>query len=52
MSEMEKPDPLHPATVDRIRATRLGISLDWWAVIVAVVLAVLARVGALSFVKW
>jgi hypothetical protein len=52
MNEPKTPDPLHPATVDRVRATRLGLSLDWWAVIIALALAAAARLNWLSFVKW
>jgi len=37
--------PLHPSTKQRVRATRLGLSLDGWAVIVAVVLAIVVRLG-------
>lgn len=44
--------PLHPNTVQRVSAIRLGISLDWWAVIVAVLLAVLVVSGVLPKVPW
>ena len=37
--------PLHPATTQRVRAVRLGLSLDGWAVVVAIVLAVIVRLG-------
>jgi hypothetical protein len=37
--------PLHPSTKQRVRAVRLGMSLDGWAVIAAIVLAILVRVG-------
>jgi hypothetical protein len=35
-----------------IAATRLGLSLDVWAVITAFLLALLVRVGALKHVPW
>jgi hypothetical protein len=38
--------PLHPATKQRVRAVRLGLSLDGWAVVLAIVLAVAVRLGA------
>ena len=37
--------PLHPSTQQRVRAVRLGLSLDGWAVVAAIVLAILVRVG-------
>jgi len=37
--------PLHPATTQRVRAVRLGLSLDGWAVVVALVLAIIVRLG-------
>jgi hypothetical protein len=52
MKHSNSPEPLHPSTVDRVRATRLGLSLDWWAVIAAVVLAAMARLNWLPFIKW
>ena len=33
-------------------ATRIGLSLDVWAVITALVLALLVRVGVLKHVPW
>ena len=46
--ELEQLDrkPLHPSTKQRVRAVRLGITLDGWAVIIAVVLAIVVRFGA------
>ncbi len=44
--------PLHPATVQRVRATRLGLSLDWWSVIVALILAALIWTGILPAIGW
>ena len=37
--------PLHPSTTQRVRAIRLGLSLDGWAVVVAVLLAIIVRLG-------
>lgn len=42
----------HPNTIQRIRATRLGFSLDWWSVIVAAVLALLVASGILPAIPW
>ncbi len=35
-----------------VAATRLGLSLDVWAVITALLLALLIRVGVLKHVPW
>jgi hypothetical protein len=35
-----------------VRATRMGISLDWWAVIIAVALAALIRANFLPAIPW
>lgn len=43
---------LHPSTVQRVRATRLGFSLDWWSVIVAVLLGALIWAGVLPAIGW
>ncbi|MGA2497188.1 MAG: hypothetical protein ABSH20_05575 [Tepidisphaeraceae bacterium] len=43
---------LHPSTVQRVRATRLGLSLDWWSVIVALILGVLIWTGVLPAIGW
>lgn len=43
---------LHPATQQRVKAVRLGISLDWWAVLAAVGLAILVRFDVLHTVGW
>jgi len=43
---------MHPNTEQRVKATRLGLSLDWWAVIVAMVLAGLIASGLLPPVTW
>jgi hypothetical protein len=42
--------PLHPSTKQRVRAVRLGLSLDGWAVVAAIALAVLVRCGVV--VPW
>ncbi len=44
--------PLDASTVQRVKAARLGVSLDWWSVIVAMVLAALVLCGALKSVAW
>ena len=44
--------PEHPNTTQRIRATRLGFSLDWWSVIAAAVLALLVLSGILPTIPW
>lgn len=44
--------PNHPNTVERIKAVRVGFSLDWWSVIVAVVLALLVVGGLLPNIPW
>jgi len=44
--------PMHPNTEQRVKATRLGLSLDWWAVIVAIVLAGLIFSRLLPPVGW
>jgi hypothetical protein len=41
---------LHPSTKQRVRAVRLGLSLDGWAVVAAIALAVLVRCGVM--VRW
>jgi hypothetical protein len=33
-------------------ANKVGLSLDWWAVLLAVALAALVRVGILKQVSW
>jgi hypothetical protein len=33
-------------------ANKAGLSLDWWAVLLAVALAALVRVGVLKQVSW
>jgi hypothetical protein len=33
-------------------ANKVGLSLDWWAVLLAVALAALVRVGVLKQVSW
>ena len=43
---------LHPSTVQRVRATRLGLSLDWWSVIVALLLGALIWSGILPAIGW
>jgi hypothetical protein len=33
-------------------ANKRGLSLDWWAVLLALVLALLVRVGVLQHIPW
>jgi hypothetical protein len=47
-----KPEGLTPSTGQRVRAIRFGLSLDWWAVLVAVALAVLVRANVLPAIPW
>jgi hypothetical protein len=42
----------HPNTVQRVRAIRMGFSLDWWSVIVAFALALLVLSGILPQIPW
>ena len=35
-----------------VKKSGWGLSLDWWAVLLAVVLALLVRVGVLQHVGW
>lgn len=42
----------HPNTRQRIRAIRLGLSLDWWAVIVGLLLGALAYGHLLPAIPW
>lgn len=42
----------HPNTEQRVRAIRLGFSLDWWAVIVGVALGVLIHWHVLPAIPW
>ncbi len=46
------PTPLHPSTIQRVRATRLGFSLDWWSVIVAILLAAFTWAGLVPTIGW
>ena len=34
------------------KKSRWGLSLDWWAVLLALVLALLVRVGWLQHISW
>lgn len=43
---------LDPSTQQRVKATRLGLSLDWWAVIIGLILAGLVLSGLLPPIKW
>lgn len=52
MASTDTATPLHPSTVQRVLATKLGISLDWWSAIVAVPLAILVLVGLLPAIGW
>ncbi len=45
-------EPFDAETLESVRATRMGISLDWWSVIVAVALAALIRFSVLPAVPW
>jgi hypothetical protein len=42
----------HPNTVQRVRAIRMGFSLDWWSVIVALALVLLVLSGLLPQIPW
>ena len=44
--------PLHPNTEERVQAARFGLSADWLAVLFAIALAALVRVGLLAGVPW
>ena len=46
------PEQYDPESNEAVRAPRLGISLDWWSVIIAVALAALLRFGILPAVPW
>jgi hypothetical protein len=48
----ERPGGLTPSTGQRVRAIRFGLSLDWWAVLIAVALAVLVRANILPAIPW
>jgi hypothetical protein len=53
LRELEpKNPPLHPVTQQRVRAVKLGLALDTWAVLVAVVLALLIRFNVLPAIAW
>ncbi len=45
-------EPFDSETLESVRATRMGISLDWWAVIIAVALAALIRASLLPAIPW
>ncbi len=49
---MAKVNPQHPNTRERVVATRLAFSLDWWSVIVAGIVALLALAGILPNIPW
>jgi len=49
---MPPPEPFDSETLESVRATRMGISLDWWSVIIAVALAVLLRANILPAIPW
>jgi hypothetical protein len=44
--------PDHPNIVERTNAAKLGITLDWLAVGVAVLLAILVYAGLLPSIPW
>jgi hypothetical protein len=52
MSDEESDVSLPETAKERVAATRLGIALDWWAVIVAIALAVLVRLNVLPNITW
>jgi hypothetical protein len=37
---------------EKADANKAGLSLDWWAVLLAAALAVLVRVGVLKQISW
>jgi len=41
-------------TVDAVRSVtnKWGLTLDWWAVLLALVLALLVRAGVLQHIPW
>ena len=47
-----RPADLTPSTRQRVRAIRFGLSLDWWAVLIALGLAMLVRANVLPAVPW
>ena len=49
---MTQANPNHPNTIERVKAIRVGFSLDWWSVIAAVVLALLVLGGILPSIPW
>jgi hypothetical protein len=49
---MPTPEPFDSETLESVRATRMGISLDWWSVIIAIALALLLRANILPAVPW
>ena len=49
---MPPSEPFDSETLESVRATRMGISLDWWSVIIAVALAVLLRANILPAIPW
>jgi hypothetical protein len=55
MSEQDLPPsskPFDSESLESVRATRMGISLDWWSVIIAIALAVLLRANLLPAIPW
>ncbi len=38
--------PLDPSTEQRVRAVRFGLSMDGWAVVAAIALAIIVLLGA------
>ena len=49
---MAQPVSEHSNTDERVKATRIGFSLDWWSVFVAVALALLVLAGLLPVIPW
>jgi hypothetical protein len=49
---MPPTEPFDSETLESVRATRMGMSLDWWSVIIAVALAVLLRANILPAIPW
>ena len=49
---MAQPVSEHSNTDERVKATRIGFSLDWWSVFAAVALALLVLTGLLPAIPW
>ena len=51
-SDATEQSSMHPSTEQRIAAAELGFSLDWWSVIIAILLALLVLAGIIPSVPW